>query len=391
MRWALLLALLSTSALAARADRLSVSPRLDRRDRLGAGAESPILLSLSLLPPDSECSGTPPDGVTFTRASAATCISNNGQTAYNLATDQARVTSSGLLVERQTTNAILYSRDATAVVWEDGGLATNCTRTATGMDGSTQVARCAAGSIQQVLAVATGSRTASAYVRCSACLGGTATISAEGATSTPATLSGAWQRITVPYTSDGSVTVTITSDQSFDVDYAQDESGGATSPVVTAGTAATRAVEFATIPATGATPAEGCLLLTVTPTWTGATPHPSGNRFATFGSSNSAPGYSNASSDLWAAYGGAGSGPSTVAAGFTSGVAATYLTTWTVAGNQLATHNVTTSTSGVVAAYVGMSGFVSDTLDFGSGAGVSPRPNSYLRNLVLGRTTGACQ
>src|SRR5690606_31303427 len=115
----------------------------------------PVLLSLSLLPPDSECSGTPPDGVTFTRSSAATCISADGQTATLLGTNQARVHGSlGFLVEGQAVNAVLYSRDVTAVAWDGGGTTASCDLTGTGMDGSTSVGRCTAGDVTQHLTVA---------------------------------------------------------------------------------------------------------------------------------------------------------------------------------------------------------------------------------------------
>ena len=259
--------------------------------------------------------------------------------------DQARVTSAGLLVEGASTNAILYSRDATAVVWEDGGIATNCTRTATGMDGSTLVARCAAGSIQQVLTVATGSRTASAYVRCQACLSGSATISADGSTSTPATLSGSWQRIVVPYTSDGNITVTITSDQSFDVDYVQDEAGGfATSPIATLGTATTRASDRVTVAQPdGMSADEGCVSLSFAPLWTGNGQTRSTSIALAYITSSFRPLFSNPASPNMAvtASGVTASTPSV----FVTGSAKRYASRWSASGGFLRVENLTTATS----------------------------------------------
>ncbi len=385
MRWALLLALLSTSALASRADRLSVSPRLDRRDRLGAaGAEvDPILLSLSLLPPDSECSGTPPDGVTFTRASAATCIKGDG-TAVALSSNQARVHSTlGLLVEGSATNAVLHSRDVTAASWSNLG----CSRTATGMDGAALVGRCTGATTPgQVLTVATGARTASAYVRRQS---GTCnvTLSADSE-STSRALIGGWERLTLTYTSDGTVTlgVGVSSGCVADVDYVQDEAGTiATSPIVTSGTAAVRAGEVASVPRGAQSVFEGCAAIDVTPNW-------SGNRSTYILSGEALPGATNllysTTGAVIASIGVAGSGPAALAGSHSAGVAQRFRSEYSAAASSLRVCAGSTCSTPVA---------FSSYADFGAHLPVGSRNafidhvNGHIRNLVLGRTPEACQ
>src|SRR5690606_6233716 len=121
--------------------------------------------------------------------------------------------------------------------------------TGTGMDGFTSVGRCTgATSAIQVLTVATGSRTASAYVRRQS---GTCNVQlkADAETASKALLGG-WERLTLTYTSDGAVTleVSVSSGCVVDIDYVQDEAGSsATSPIVTGGTAAVRAQDVASV------------------------------------------------------------------------------------------------------------------------------------------------
>src|SRR5690606_15320761 len=90
-------------------------------DEGGGAAQHPILLTMSLLPPDSECSGTPPEGVTFARTSIAFCETTSGEYAQ-VAAGRARVhATKGLLVEGQATNVILYNRLVDRTPWTGCG------------------------------------------------------------------------------------------------------------------------------------------------------------------------------------------------------------------------------------------------------------------------------
>jgi len=386
LRWALLLVFLSTSALASRADRLSVSPRLDRRDRLGAtvAAPDPILLSLSLLPPDSECSGTPPDGVTFTRSSAATCIDSSG-VAHALTTNEARVHSAlGLLVEGSATNAVLHSRDVTAAPW----IGTGCAKTATGMDGAALVGRCTgATSAIQMLTVATGARTASAYVRRQS---GTCNVQLKvDAETTSKALLGGWERLTLTYTSDGAVTleVSVSSGCVADIDYVQDEAGSiATSPIVTDGTAAVRAPDTAFADTPDASATEGCAAVEFAPLWSGPALDVS-RTYLSFGNLNNRLGYTNLGSgaELWSAYGGPGNGPVGATAAWVSGVPDRYRTEWSASAGELRVFAVSAATASFSSLWEPVS-----SMQIG-GQGGSARALGHLRNLVLGRTPEACQ
>lgn len=385
LRWAFLLALLSTSALASRADRLSVSPRLDRRDRLGAtvAAPNPVLLSLSLLPPDSECSGTPPDGVTFTRASAATCIDSSG-VAHALTTDEARVHSTlGLLVEGSATNAVLHSRDVTAAAW----VGTGCTKTATGMDGAALVGRCTGPtSAVQPLTVATGSRTASVYVRR---VSGTCNVSLKADLETTSrALLGGWERLTLTYTSDGSVTldVSVNSGCVADIDYVQDEAGGiATSPIVTSGTAAVRAAEVVTV-ASDASNSEGCAGVDFAPIW--GVSGSSTTAYLIRGTNTSVRLiYSNGANTLLAFD---GSNVSAATSLWVTGVPRRYRSEWSSSGNRLQVFNETEGIDGSPQVFSGFPAAVSP-MQLGGNGTTSAVAQGYLRNLILGRTPEACQ
>lgn len=124
MRWALLLALLSTSALASRADRLSVSPRLDRRDRLGASSAGPSpILSLSLAASGAgECSGSSPPGSVFSRASPDTCERSDGSLVA-LAAGQGAFNQDGFSRALAGTNLtpVASRRTLTDVAWTATG------------------------------------------------------------------------------------------------------------------------------------------------------------------------------------------------------------------------------------------------------------------------------
>lgn len=395
MRWALLLALLATPALASRADRISVSPRLDRRDRLGASsAASPILLSLSLLPPDSECSGAPPDGVTFTRASGATCIDSSGL-AYNLTSNQARTHATlGLLVEGTATNAMLRSRATSTVPWS----CPTCGATTLGMDGATSVPTIAAGTASQAISPAAGARIVSVYVRNAGGVGCSVTLSADAETTGAVSVFdlGAWQRVSLSYTSDAAVTVSLAvsgaSCTAVAADYWQDEAGTiATSPVVSAGTAATRAGEVATVPLSGLAEAAGCAGITFAPMWTGAFPgvgNPSARLSARSGVPNSGLlNYNNPGVADWAAYDGTNP-PVAAAAAFATGVPRASVTTW--GAGSLSICDVPSSVCGSksAAGWPAFDSVIRVGSSTGSGAGAA---FGHLSNLVLGNAPGACQ
>jgi len=388
MRWALLLALVSTSALASRADRLSVSPRLDRRDRLGASsAVSPILLALSLLPPDSECSGTTPVGVTFSRSSVATCIDSTGK-AFALAANQARVTSKGLLVEGATTNALLRTRATSTPPWT----CPTCGAATLGMDELTSVPRIAVGTASQGITPATGARIASVYVRNVAGLGCSVSLSADATTTGPVAVSnfGDWSRVVLPYTSDADVTIALAvsgTGCSVAADYWQDEAGSiATSPVVSAGTSATRAGEVAYVPRGAQSVSEGCAAIDMTPAgW-------SGNRNTYVVVGESLPGATNllysTTGAVIASVGAAGSGPAALAGSHSSGVTQRFRSAYSASDSSIVVcAGASCSSPAAFATFA----------DFGARLSIGARNTSadhvlgHLSNLVLGNAPGACQ
>lgn len=355
--------------------------RWNKNDEGSGKTKSSILLSLSLLPPDSECSGTPPDDVTFTRASAATCIDSSG-VAHALTTNQARVHSTlGLLVEGSATNAVLHSRDVTAASWSSSG----CSQAATGMDGAALVGRCTGPtSAVQSLTVATGARTAGAYVRrqSGTC---TVTLSADSE-STSKALAGGWERLTLTYTSDGSVTldVSVGSGCVADIDYVQDEAGSiATSPIVTGGTAAVRAAEVATVSASGLSELNGCAAMDIAKS--------SGTSVVTYLqiNANSVGLQGTATSTSATAFNPPApvTATSTVASSSVEWVPSRYSVTYSPGALQV----FAGATAGSMASGFAGWGIVSAGLNIGSRSGGTFAGVSLFRNLVLGTTPEACQ
>lgn len=148
--------------------------------------------------------GAMPGGVTFTRASAAWIYDGSTLTPY--ATNAARLTASGLLIEESRTNLLLGS----------AALAT------------------------QSVTVTASAHTLSFY--------GTGTVTLSGAsTAGPLIGTGAANRVALTFTpAAGALTCTV----SGDVRYANLELGGfATSAIVTAGSTVTRAADVATVTA----------------------------------------------------------------------------------------------------------------------------------------------
>lgn len=230
------------------------------------------------------CACTTPTGakgeaLTFTRASAAECYSNDGQSLTQCAANQPRVSSGaintstlGLWVEGVAgTNSITQSRDLSQAVWTKTSM--TCTKTATGLRGgtntaSTCTATAANATVCQSLVFAAAARTSSWHLKRRTGTGAV-TLARDGATygaDIASSLSTTVWRRAVPLDTPGCAggnciiqsglsssalnpTVCLklaTSGDAVDIDFVQDESGAiASSPIETGAAAAARAAELA--------------------------------------------------------------------------------------------------------------------------------------------------
>ncbi len=162
-------------------------------------------------------------------------------------------TCNGLLIEESRANRILWCRDATQSNWTK----TNVTaaKTATGIDGvanaaSSLTASAANGTCIQTITLASGSRTASVYLKRITGTGNVQ-VSLDGSTWSTVDLSSTeWRRIVLS----GTVTNPVvgirlaTNGDAVAMDYAQVEDGGTvTTPILTTTASATRAVDSASM------------------------------------------------------------------------------------------------------------------------------------------------
>lgn len=278
-------------------------PRLERVQRAG-GRSGPSYAFLEFAPTSgagmgAACACTTPTGakgeaLTFTRGSVAECYSNDGQTLTQCGANaplvsSGRVDSShlGLWREESRTNLALHSRDLSQPVWTKTNM--TCTKTATGLradanGASTCTSSAGNGTVLQAIVVAAATRSTSLHIKRRTGTGGVDVTRDNGATWTSITSrlsSTRWRRV-VPYASAGCLggdcivvlsmvsgianpTIGIrlaTSGDAVDIDFVQDENGdGATTPILTGGASASRAVDSATL---GYTNSVGCLAARVT-------------------------------------------------------------------------------------------------------------------------------
>lgn len=268
------------------------------------------------------CACTTPTGakgetLTFARASVAECYSNDGQTLTQCSSNQPLVSSGrvdstlvGLWREEARQNDALHSRDLSQAIWVKTNM--TCARTATGMrndanGASTCTASAANATVLQTITKAAATNSTSLHIKRRTGTGGVDVTIDNGVTwhsITSRLSSSVWKRV-VPYPTAGCVggncivvlgmlgtaanpVIGIrlqTSGDAVDVDFVQNEAGdGATTPIVTTGTAATRAVDSATFSYTNGI---GCLAARVTGGATTASyallSYVGGNQFAALG------------------------------------------------------------------------------------------------------------
>ena len=217
------------------------------------------------------------DAVTFTRASNARYIDSSGlsQNAANntprfdwasttstgsgtqaspyVIPLQANPTCNGLLIEESRTNRALWCRDATQASWVKTSI--TVAKDQTGIDGvansaSSLTASSPNGTAIQTITLASGSRTASVYLKR---ITGTGTIqvSLDGSTWSSVDLSnGLWNRVVLSGTVTNPIVgiKIVTSGDAVAMDFAQIEDGAfVTSPILTTSATVTRAVDSASI------------------------------------------------------------------------------------------------------------------------------------------------
>ena len=221
------------------------------------------------------------DAISFSRTTVGECYSNDGQTLTQCAVDQPRVSSGvatssvlGIWMEPARLNVALHSRDLSQAVWTRTNM--TCTRTATGMrndvNGATRCTASAAnGTVLQAIVYAAFTANTSFHIKR---VTGTGTVEVTRNNGTTWTAVNAslsttlWKRvvseevpgcaggncIAVPAMTSGIANPTIgirivTSGDAVDVDFVQDEeTATASSPIVTAGAAASRDYSIIDLP-----------------------------------------------------------------------------------------------------------------------------------------------
>lgn len=225
--------------------------------------------------------GAKAEALTYSRASAAECYSNDGQTLTQCSTNQPVVSSGtaassvlGLWTEQSRDNEAVWCRDLSNAAWTKTSMA--CAKTATGMrndanGASTCTASGANGTVLQVLVSAAVTRTTSLHVKRRTGTGVVEVTRDNGTTwsAITASLSSTLWRRVVPRETPGcaggncivvaAMTGSVvnptfglrlgTSGDAVDVDFVQDEPGDeATSPIATTTTWVNRARVIADLP-----------------------------------------------------------------------------------------------------------------------------------------------
>ncbi len=205
-----------------------------------------------------------PAGLTCTRASDARFFGSNGllqvasSNVARIQHDPVTRQPLGLLVEAAATNELLWARNLTQPAWTK--TSATVALTATGIDGAANSASRFTAAAANARVTAThaigGSRVFSVFLRRVTGTGAVRLTNDAFVSSSTVTLTSAWQRFEIA-TSGAGTTVGIQLDTSGDiieVDFAQLETGAtASSPILTAGTSATRSGETITAPPGGLT------------------------------------------------------------------------------------------------------------------------------------------
>ncbi len=376
----------------------------------------PSLLSLSLA---GDCDGVAPSGVTFARTTTATCTKADGS-IVTLAGGQPRTsTTLGLLKETLGQNNVLRTEEfeLTANWILSGGSPPTITANQLAGPGPTTgtpadrfvfpaVASESTGFVSQTITTPnpSGPNAYSIYARTGS---GTFTFyiwdaGASDATSYAACTANAsgWTRCPHLFTATSATSTNIrfgfdtraaargtptTAGGTVYLIGAQAEAYAMTSYIPTLGAPASRSADIASMSApAGLSTSEGCAQVTFTPLWTGGAVF-SNPYLLTFGGNHRLLYGSTGDTRLFAYNGTAN--PATQAA-FTTGVAQTYRTTWSVASNAFITRNVT---SGAVSGTSPFAGFTAwpATLYLGENAGAS-QAGGWLANLVFGATATGC-
>ena len=280
---ALLLILIASSALGqGRFDRFNQRTDQGRSTR---GFQQSSLAFFEFAPTSgagmgTACACTTPTGakgeaMTFARASSAWCTRDD-YSLVECSTNQPRVMTGrgageplGLFVEELAAiNSALHNRDGSHAIWTKTNA--TCTKTAIGVDGvASSATRCSAtaanGTVTQAIVRAAADNATSLYIRRQTGTGAVEVTRDNGVTWTPITtrLTSSWKRvvcidtegcmggrcIVVPDMCANSANPTIgirivTSGDAVDFDLAQNEAAiRPSSPITTAGVAATRAAE----------------------------------------------------------------------------------------------------------------------------------------------------
>jgi len=277
-----------------------------------SGRRGPLLS----MPLTGDCSCSAVSGLTFTRASSATCVTSAG-VVVTCSTDQPRTSAAGLFMEELRTNLVLRNSDASNASWTKTNA--TCTLTATGPDGqansaSTCTATSGNGTVLQGVTAGASTRATSLWLKRRTGTGGVEVTRNNGSTWTAVTssLTSSWLRfapscpsgdaycVAVPALSSAIANPTVgvrlvTSGDAVDMALVQDEaSGGAvsTSAIATAGTSASRSADLATVanPLSGLNPSSWCIGGTLTPegTWGSVAVARGVVALGTYGAANSA-------------------------------------------------------------------------------------------------------
>ncbi|MCP5405478.1 MAG: hypothetical protein H6922_04575 [Pseudomonadaceae bacterium] len=175
----------------------------------------------------------------------------------------------GLLMESQSTNLLLWSRDLANTVWSVSGVGI---ATTTGLDGvagsaSRVTAAVAGGTVMQTVVSASALRAVSAYVKRVTGAGTVEMTVDGGATWTPVTVGAGWGRVSLPSVTLANPAVGFrlgTAGDVVDVDMVQLENAQApSSAIATTNAAATRVAEMAVanLGQLGFNPLQGTLMV----------------------------------------------------------------------------------------------------------------------------------
>lgn len=341
--------------------------------------------------------------ITITRNTPSTYVPVAATgTVYAAPPNTTRVTENGILIEPLSTNLLLYSQDLTQTAWTKGTANTASPSAAAAPDGTvtgTQLVTAATGTntiSQAITSSATvGSYTFSVWLKSvSGALTGHGveiydSTAAAALCSTSASLTTSWARYscTGTATTGHALAAWITPSMSTTVLVwgAQAETRPLpTSYIATTTATVTRNADVVDLPA-NLNPNEGCLLVTVTPSWTGAPPGYGGGFISTTANSILYANSGDANVDSYQ-----GSAPAAaVTHGFTANVPKAYRVKWSKAANFYEVDNITDGILGAAEApFTGYSGGVSQLFSASGDPTASPY---WISNITVGLNYTACR